>query len=186
MRMKRFLSLEKQRILFKAFIESQFKYCPLVWMFYGRNVNDKINKLHERSLRMVYDDYTTTFEELLERDNSFSIHHQNIQTLMIEIYKAINNFPGATIKDLFTRVDYTYSLRRNQDVTIPRVNTSLKGQNSIRYLGAIIWNSLPTDIRNIDSLEQFISKIKKWKPVNCPCRLCKTYVKNLGFVDVIP
>ena len=103
---------------------------------------------------------------------------------MIEIYKAINNFPGATIKDLFTRVDYTYSLRRNQDVTIPRVNTSLKGQNSIRYLGAIIWNSLPTDIRNIDSLEQFISKIKKWKPVNCPCRLCKTYVKNLGFVNV--
>ena len=64
-RVAKFLPMKKRRILFKAFIESQFKYCPLVWMFHGRQTNDKINKLHERALRVVYYDTITSFEELL-------------------------------------------------------------------------------------------------------------------------
>ena len=55
-RVAKFLPFKKRRILFKAFIESQFKYCPLVWMFHGRQTNDKVNKLHERALRIVYND----------------------------------------------------------------------------------------------------------------------------------
>ena len=81
------------------------------------------------------------------------MHHQNIQILLIEIYKAINDLPGATTKDLFTRTQYSYSLPRQQEVLIPKVKAVLKGQNSIRYFGAIIWNSLPLDIRKIDSLD---------------------------------
>ena len=48
-----------------------------------------------------------------------------------------------------------------------------------------MWNIIPTEIRNIESLEQFKLKIKKWKPTNCPCRLCKDYVPNLGFVNIV-
>ena len=66
-----FLPSKKRRILFKAFIESQFKYCPLVWMFHGTQTNDKINKLHERALRIVYNDTITSFEELLIKDKTF-------------------------------------------------------------------------------------------------------------------
>ena len=62
--------------------DSQFKYCPLTWMFYNRATNNKINKLHERALRLVYDDYLSAFEELLEKDNSFTVHHYNIQSLL--------------------------------------------------------------------------------------------------------
>ena len=50
-RVAKFLPFKKRRILFKAFIESQFKCCPLVWMFHGKQINDKVNKLHERALR---------------------------------------------------------------------------------------------------------------------------------------
>ena len=67
----------------KPFIESQFGYCPLVWMFCGRQENNRINHLHERALRMVYNDYELTFE----LDNSVSIHHGNIRLLSIELYK---------------------------------------------------------------------------------------------------
>ena len=56
-------------------------------MFYSKTANNKINKLHERALRLVYDDYVSTFKELLEKDNSFNIHRYNIQTLCIELYK---------------------------------------------------------------------------------------------------
>ena len=60
-------------------------------MFHGRKINDKINKLHERALRKVYDDTTTSFEELLVKNNTFTMHHQNIKSLAIETYKAVNN-----------------------------------------------------------------------------------------------
>ena len=64
-RVAKFLPLKKRRILFKACIESQFKYSPLVWMLHGGQINDKINKIHERALRIVYNDTITSFEELL-------------------------------------------------------------------------------------------------------------------------
>ena len=71
----------------KPFIESQFGYCPLVWMFCGRQENNRINHLHERALRMVYNDYELTFE----LDNLVSIHHGNIRLLSIELYKVKRN-----------------------------------------------------------------------------------------------
>ena len=65
---------EKLRILMKAFIDAQFNYCPLIWMFHSRTLNNKINKLPERALRLVYKDYISSFENLLNIDNTFTIH----------------------------------------------------------------------------------------------------------------
>ena len=73
-RIAKFVIFEKKMYFFKAFIESKFKYCPLVWMFHG-----KINKLHERPVRVVYNDTVTSFEILLIKDKSFTIHHQIIK-----------------------------------------------------------------------------------------------------------
>ena len=61
-RVAKFLPFKKRRILFKTFIESLFKYCPLAWMFQGRQINDKISKLHAKALRTVYNDTITSFE----------------------------------------------------------------------------------------------------------------------------
>ena len=55
-RISKFMSKDKLRILTKSFVESQFGYCPLIWMFHNRTLNNKINKLHERALRLVYND----------------------------------------------------------------------------------------------------------------------------------
>ena len=90
-RVSRFLPFHKKRDLLKAFIESQFSHCPLIWMFCSRKMNRKINHIHERALRMVYDDYNSSFDELLIRDNSVSIHYRNIQKVAIEMYKVVNN-----------------------------------------------------------------------------------------------
>ena len=59
-RVAKFLPFKRRRVLFKAFIESQCKYCPLVWMFHGRQINDKKNKLHERALKIVYNNTIIT------------------------------------------------------------------------------------------------------------------------------
>ena len=73
-----------------AFFNSQFNYCPAIWMFHSRALNNKIKRLQERCLSMVYNDKTSTFNELLEKDNSISIHYRNVQALAIEMFKVAN------------------------------------------------------------------------------------------------
>ena len=102
-RVAKFLPFKKRRILFKAFNESQFKYCPFVWVFHGRQINEKINKLHERALRIVYNDTITSLEELLVKDKTFPIHHQDIQLLAIQMYKVVKNLPGGNLSEFFVR-----------------------------------------------------------------------------------
>ena len=65
----------------KTFLLSQFNYCPLLWMFHDRTINNKINKLHERALRLAYNNDSSSFQELLELDNSMSVHHKNLQKI---------------------------------------------------------------------------------------------------------
>ena len=80
-------------------------------MLYSRNTNSKINKSHQRALRLVYDNYVSTFEELLEKDNSFTIHHYSIQILCIELYKAFSGQSQTIFSDLFERKNINYNLR---------------------------------------------------------------------------
>ena len=85
-----YMELGKRRMLVNAFFNSQFNYYSVIWMSHSRALNNKINRLHERCLRIIYNDKTSTFKELLEKDNSVSIHYRNIQALVIEMYKVAN------------------------------------------------------------------------------------------------
>ena len=73
-----YLCLEKRKTVMKAYVASQFGYCHLLWMFHSKSLNSKINSLHERALRITYGDRSSSFESLLKKDNSISIHHRNI------------------------------------------------------------------------------------------------------------
>ena len=73
----------------KSFIDAQFNYCQLVWMFYSRTLNSKLNRLQERALRIVYQDDISSFEMLLNKENSVIIHKRNLQRLAITMYKII-------------------------------------------------------------------------------------------------
>ena len=86
-----YLSPNKKRILFKTFVTSQFNYCPLVWMYHSRTLNNRINNIHHRSLRIVYQDKKSSFEELLQKNNSVSVHMKNLQYLATEIFKVKND-----------------------------------------------------------------------------------------------
>ena len=77
-RIANYISLEKRRFMMETFIESQFNYCPLIWMFHSGTINNKIDRLHESALRILYSDFKSSFGGLLMKDNSFSIHEGNI------------------------------------------------------------------------------------------------------------
>ena len=79
-------------------------------MFHGRQTNHKTDRLREIALKMVHNDYVSSFQDLLNKDNSFTIHYQNIQTLATKTYKTLNNLPEDTFEGLFTITTDGYSL----------------------------------------------------------------------------
>ena len=129
---------------------------------------------------MVYLDYTRSFEDLLKKDGTVSIHHRNIQLVAIEMFKVKNGLNIEIMQSLFNLNQNDAS---KKSFFIPNVNTEYKGKDSIRYFGPIVWDRmLPEDLKSIQTLEEFKTEIKRWVPDNCPCSLCKEYVGGLGFV----
>ena len=153
-------------------------------MFHSGKCNNKINSLHERAFRMIYNDQISSFQELLDKDNSFTVHHFDIQSLATEMFKVINNIAATITDDLFTTY-HSCNLRSKSKFAVPCVRTVHNGQNSTQYYGLLIWNMIPGYMKDSKTLDIFKDKIRKWKPINCPCRLCKKYISNLGFINQI-
>ena len=176
------MSLEKRRTLMKAFIESQFNYCSLIWMLHSRTLNNKINHIHETVLKTVY----SSFNELLDEDSSFSIHQRNVQSLAIEIYKYLHGLSPAILNEVF-KVNETipYDLRMRNELYARNPKTVRYGTETISFLSPKIWSLIPQNIKDSGFLPCFKkkkkTKFRKWKP-NCPCRLCKTYLQHVGFI----
>ena len=167
----------------KDFIASQFSYCPLVWMFHSRTLNNRINKIHERALRLVYKNETfLSFDDILKRNKSVPIHQKNLQLLATEIYKIKNDLGPKIMKDTFHFIQKPYNLRNDPVLQRRRNRTVYFGTESISLLAPKIWELIPSDIRSAKSLGIFKEKIKFWKTDKCPCRLCKTYIGNMGFI----
>ena len=181
-RISKYLSKDKLKIIMKTFIYSQFNYCPLTWMFHSRTLNNKINKLHERALRLAYNNDSSSFQELLDLDNSMSIHHRNLQKLATEMYKVKNNLAPKPMQEIFKEHVNTHDLRNNRCWEIMKVRTVHYGTETVRYRGPKTWEILPNSIKESKTLMEFKTKIKLWKPIDCTCRLCKTFIPNLGFL----
>ena len=100
-RIASYMQERQKRQIMKAFISAQFSYCPLVWMFHSKKLNHRINNIHERGLRIVYNDYVSSFDQLLTKDNSVTIHIRNIQTLAIELYKVVKGLSPSIMSEVF-------------------------------------------------------------------------------------
>ena len=140
-------------------------------------------RLHERCLRIVYNDKQSSFTELLEKDGSVSIHMGNIQILATEMYKLVNNLsPPIMNRVLKLNSDSRYNLRQISQFSRSLLKSVYHGTESNSYLGPKIWDILPDDYKAIQNLDTFKINIKKWKSENCPCRLCKVYIDRVGFL----
>ena len=181
------MTVSKRRILMNAFFRSQFSYCPLVWMCHSRTLNNKINRLHERCLRIVYNDKLSSFQNLLDQDRSVSVHTRNLQTLAIEMYKVSKGIAPKIFADIFScNSRANYDLRYQSEFSRPLVKSVFNGTETISNLGPTIWDLVPLEMKQKESLTAFKKAIKTWNPHNCPCILCKKCVFGIGFIwDII-
>ena len=183
------LPFYRRKLLVNAYFNSIFGYGQLTWMFCSRRLNGKINKLHLRALRIVYRDYTSSFEELLKKDGSCSIHHSNIKFLATEIYKSRNSLCPKFMCDIFSTTNnnfdnVSWNTRYHNDFyNKSNPKTESFGISSLGYFGPKVWQMIPANIRNSPTLKIFKEKIKKWQVNNCVCRLCKKYAQRVGFID---
>ena len=176
------MTFSQRKLIMNSFITSHFSYCPLIWMLHSRKLNTCINKIHERSLRLVYKDYTSSFNELLKASGSSTIHQRNIQILMIEMYKVKTGIAPKIVNEIFDLANIPYNLRNDFRLKSENVNTVFYGTESLSFLGPRLWGKLPNKYKNVNTLNEFKIKIKDWQCEDCPCRLCKTYVSQLGFL----
>ena len=159
-----YMALDKRYMVMKAFIESQFNYCPLIWMFHSRTLKNKINRLHEKPLRIVYPGYKSSSCELLEKDRSFLILYKNIQSLAIKIYKILHNLLPCFLNNVF-RVNQTvsYDLRQRNVLQSRNLSSVGYGTETMSYIAPKIWTLVPKVIKNCNNLKSFKQKIRKSK-----------------------
>ena len=152
-------------------------------MFHTKELNGRINSLHEKALRLIYQNRNLSFDELLKLDKSVSIHYRNLQYLLAEIYKVKMGLSPPIMSDILTLDENaSYNLRSGVTVARRNIRTNKFGFETITTIGAVLWRNLPNDIKNSDSLNIFKHRIKQWTPDNCPCKICRNFIKNLGYI----
>ena len=148
-----------------------------------RITNPSRKRLHERCLRIIYNDKKSHFNELLVKDGSVSIHHQNLQELAVEMFKVPRGLSPEIVNELFQfRKQIPYELRQGSQFQIPWVHSVFSGTESLKFLGMKVWALVPDEMKQLESLGKFRNAIKQQKPTSCPCRLCKRYIHRIEFL----
>ena len=132
-------------------------------------------------LRIAYNDYITSFEDLLKKDNFCKIHHKNIQSLAIERFKVKKGIANAILCDIFPLRSIDYNKRSQTDFS---VNTTHFGLNFLQYFASKLWNVVPFELENLNDDETFKSEITKWEPEQCKCTLCLLCMHSIGYVNI--
>jgi hypothetical protein len=171
-RLKKHFDIGTKKHLTKTFVLSQFNYCPLVWHFCGNGNIHKMEKIHERALRFVFEDYVSEYNDLLRRNGESTLYLKRVRIMAQEVYKAIHNQSPKYTQELLRERNTRYSDRRPLDLYIPRVKQQKFGYRSYTFEAPSVWNSLPLDIRKAENFQQFKKLINSWTGPSCRCNFC--------------
>ena len=175
-----FFTVQTKKIIIKRIYYIPILLC-IIWVFHHRKLNNWINHIHERTIRLVYKDYTSSFDELLFKDNSLRIHHRSLQKLAIQIFKVKLGIAPDIMKNVSPIIENPYNLRNETKFKSRNVKTVRYGIETASFVAPRIWSSIPRNCKECSSVNEFKAKIKFWYPENCPCKLCKNYIYQIGY-----
>lgn len=182
-RISKYLNENQLKLVLQSFIMSNFNYAPIIWMFCRKSSANQIENIHKRALRAVYNDYNSSYEQLLSKRGHVKIHEIHLRHLLCEIYKTTNGLNPSFMKNVFTGKNVTYSMRSCNLLTIHPARTTTFGTQSFMFRGSYLWNLLPDSLKDSRSITHFKCAIKGYNLSNlCGCVLCKTTeTKNLVY-----
>ena len=144
-------------------------------------LNNALNNIHERALRLIYNYHKKSFNSVLAEINLRTIHQKKLEFLAIEIYKFQNGLSPPIMNDVFFSRQNICNLRKFQELSTSTKNTVNFSMENISYRGPQLWNVIPNNIKLEPTLELFRKKITKWICGPCPCRMCKNLSKQPNF-----
>ena len=122
-------------------------------------------------------------------DGSVTVHHRNIQSLAIEMFKVTKGVAPVLMEEIFAKNPSAYTEHvsantRSKSTFYNSANpkTTKYGLETLRSFGPKVWEMIPIELKNIESLPVFKMEIRKWTPVNCPCKLCRDFIPYLGYL----
>ncbi len=152
---------------------NEFIPCNIIGIQNSKNME----KIQERALRSVYEDYESTYDILLKKGNHDILYIGHLRNMATEIYKALHGSTPIYIRDLLEEKDKIYNLRSTVSLKQPKCNTVTYRLNSFRYKGEKIWNDLPNKMKYSITLAEFKNQIKQWQG---PCNVSLQYVHNIA------
>jgi hypothetical protein len=162
MRLSNIIDYDTKFTMYKSFITANFEYCPLIWSLCNKTEMNKICRLQGRALRFVTSNFTLRSHELLQECKIVRFSDTIVNRIAIEMYKIMNNLVPSFICELFERQN-NYSLRQGNSVALKLPRTTKYGKYSIVYVGAKIWNSLPSVFKEAVTLNDFKNFLSQWE-----------------------
>ena len=141
-------------------------------MFCRKTLISKIEKIHHKTLKVIYES-NDTYDNLLLQSNTVSVHQRHLRFLMTEIYKSTSQLNPEFIWYYFTHEDMPYNLRKVPNLGLPKTHLFYYGTNAAHFRGSLIWNNLLAVAKSSDSFFELKNKIKNIGDIDCRCFICR-------------
>ena len=144
-----------------VFINSQFNYAPLVWMFAGKTSINKICKIHHRTLHVIHNDYQKSHDQLLDINKDVNINQKHSRILVLEVSKSIMHVNPEFMWSYFNENIIPYNLRNGNRLLLPLAKSVKLGINSSIFRGSLLWNNLPLNLKGCQTIDEFKLALKR-------------------------
>ena len=171
-RIGKFLTKRGKLMINKYFIMSNFNHCPIAWHFCNQPSVNKMERIQERALRFICDNFYLPPQDLLQKNSVLPLHISRMKLMAREVFKIVNNIARSYLHDLISLKPSTCDFRSEKQAQLPRVNSTRYGLRSFRYEAVRIWNSLPNEFRLADSYPQFRRMLQALGGLDCKCPSC--------------
>ena len=166
-RLNRYFKPKTRTLAINSFILSNFSYCPLGWCFLSARQCSKIDKIIEKSLRVIKSDNQLSYKDLLEKYGQSSIKHRAHKIIAAEVFKTFNNMNPTYMHNIFQKQANIRATRQTLNLKSQSFTSKKYGFNSLRVLAPMIWNSIPNTIKTSKGIAAFKQNINCWGYDNC-------------------
>ena len=142
-------------------------------MFASKTAINKILKIDQRTLQVVYSEYPKSYEEFLQINKDISIHQKHFHILALEVCKSIMQFSLEFMFHCFNTNPIPYNLRKGRRLLIPPAKSVNFGTNSVKFAGSLLWNNLLLRLKNSQTIHDFRSELKNLGKIHCTCIVCR-------------